>query len=57
MLTDCLDISDPESGQTIICLYVSTSSTNASAQLTYNYGGRDFRLTNVGGNVAYGVLA
>ncbi len=25
-------------------------------RLTYNYGGRDFRLTNVGGNVAHGVL-
>ncbi len=26
-------------------------------RLTYNYGGRDFRLTNVGGNVATGILA
>ncbi|HYF34450.1 MAG TPA: DUF1501 domain-containing protein [Prosthecobacter sp.] len=26
-------------------------------QLTYNYGGRDFRLTNVSGNVAAGILA
>ena len=26
-------------------------------QLTYNYSGRDFRLTDVGGSVAYEVLA
>jgi hypothetical protein len=26
-------------------------------QLTYRYGGRDFRLTNVSGNVAKGIFA
>jgi hypothetical protein len=26
-------------------------------QLTYNYAGRDFRLTDVAGNVEYGVIA
>jgi hypothetical protein len=26
-------------------------------QLTYNYAGRDFRLTDVAGNVEHGVIA